>query len=319
MWNGVHIVHAYDPESKIGTAGQFIYDLNCIVHARRQRFDVVLQLGYTSSSIWWWAWPRRAVNIVNMDGLEWKRSKYSPKVQAFLKQAERWAALHAHALVSDSEGIKQHLLNEYRKPSTFIPYGAEEFTTPNQNLLEGYGLEPFGYDLLIARMEPENNIEMVIQGFLEANMSTPLFIVGATQNTPFGRYLTKTFGEHKKLVFAGSIYDSEKINNLRYFSRLYFHGHSVGGTNPSLLEAMACNAFIAAHDNVFNRSVLHADAWYFQTASDVSELLVRVSTLHPDDDFRSTCQSENLKKIRSQYTWERIVAGYESLMLDSGS
>src|SRR5205807_2153465 len=109
------------------------------------------QLGYTSSSVWWWRWPRKAINLVNMDGLEWKRSKYSRKVQSFLKRAEAWAAQHGDGLIADSIAIQQYLLEKYNKPSTYIPYGATLYEHPDISILARYGLEPEGYQLLIAR------------------------------------------------------------------------------------------------------------------------------------------------------------------------
>src|SRR5436190_17197589 len=102
QWHGVQIIHCKDPENKLGTAGQFFYDWNCINDARKRDFDIVLHLGYTSDSLWHWRWPRKAINIVNMDGLEWKRSKYNRVTQRFLKWAESLAANNADILIADS-------------------------------------------------------------------------------------------------------------------------------------------------------------------------------------------------------------------------
>src|SRR5258705_2223005 len=112
-WNGVQIIHCRDWEHKIGTAGQFFYDLNCINDARKRNFDVLLHLGYTSDSVWHWRWPKNTVNIVNMDGLEWQRSKYNKPTQRFLKWAESLAAKNAHTLVADSIGIQEYLFGKY--------------------------------------------------------------------------------------------------------------------------------------------------------------------------------------------------------------
>lgn len=309
-WNGVRIIHCYDPEHKLGTAGQFIYDLNCINDARKRRFDIVLQLGYTSSSVWYWRWPRRAWNIVNMDGLEWKRSKYSGTVQRFLKLAERLAARHGDVLIADSKGIQEYLQAAYQQPSVFIPYGAEVFGDPDKHVLQPYGLAPFRYHLLIARMEPENNIEMIIRGYLSAGSGDPLVVIGKTDNR-FGTYLKDTYGGRAGVTFAGGIYDPVVVNNLRYYSGLYFHGHSVGGTNPSLLEAMGCNALIAAHDNIFNRSILGEDAFYFREEKEIAALVSGFG-----DKFRfARFLQHNQDKIRTRYHWPAIVDAYEQVML----
>ena len=307
-WNGVHIVHCFDPEARLGTAGQFIYDLNCINDARGRRFDVLLHLGYTSDSVWWWRWPACS-NVVNMDGLEWKRSKYSARVQKFLKRAERWAAEHGDALIADSVGIQNYLRDEYGKESAFIPYGAELYSTPDTAALKPFDVAPYAYHLLIARMEPENNIEPIIDGFLQSASPDPLLLVGGTGND-FGKQLVTNYGRESRVRFLGAIYDTAVINNLRYFSHLYFHGHSVGGTNPSLLEAMGCSALIVAHDNVFNRGVLGEDAFYFTDASRLSRVIDGVREKREYGPLLSA----NRHKIVEQYNWPRVVEEYESAL-----
>src|SRR5687767_9388934 len=253
-WNGVNIIHCTDREKKIGTAGQFFYDLRCNRDAGKRNFDILFHFGYSSDAVWWRQWPRNTLNIVNMDGLEWKRTKYNAVTRKFLKQSEAWAAKHADQLIADSPGIRDYLLNEYGKTAAYIPYGAELFSSPNQAIPGRYQLESKNYLLVIARMEPENNIEMIIRGYLASSTNNPLIIVGSTANK-FGNYLKEKYS-NEKLRFPGAIYDQEVLNNLRYFSAIYFHGHSVGGTNPSLLEAMACGCNIAAHGNEFNKAVL---------------------------------------------------------------
>ena len=311
-WNGVNIIHCYDPEKRIGTAGQFIYDLNCIRDARKRRFNVLLQLGYTSNSIWHRLWPKYCKNVVNMDGLEWKRSKYSPKVQKFLKHAERWAAVNGDVLVADSPGIQTYLKEEYNKPSTFIAYGADVFTDPYEPLLEKYNLTRFNYNMLMARMEPENNVEMIIKAHVLSGTGRPLLLIGKTENK-FGQYLVNTYGSKPGINFLGGIYDINIINNLRYFSHLYFHGHSVGGTNPSLLEAMGCNCLIAANDNQFNRGVLNDDAFYFANEEDLITLIRKVTSKL---EYQKLIDN-NTKKIRDRYNWPRIVDEYEKVLLDA--
>ncbi|MFN7331716.1 MAG: DUF1972 domain-containing protein, partial [Flavobacterium sp.] len=127
-FHGVHIIHQYDPEYKLGTFGQFIYDYNCIRDARKRNFDIILQLGYTSNSIWFFLLPKKPIIITNMDGIEWKRSKYNKAVQQFLKFAERLAAMSSDYLVSDSLGIQKFLEQRYGKKSTYIAYGAYHFS-----------------------------------------------------------------------------------------------------------------------------------------------------------------------------------------------
>ena len=135
-WKGVNIIHCKDFEHKIGTVGQFLYDLNCILNSRKKDFDILLQLGYTSSSIWGRLLPKNQIIITNMDGLEWKRSKFSKKVQNFLRYAEKLAIKTSDHLVADSVGIQQHLKSTFNINSTYIPYGANVFNSPNDKVLK---------------------------------------------------------------------------------------------------------------------------------------------------------------------------------------
>ncbi|MFT7156827.1 MAG: glycosyltransferase involved in cell wall biosynthesis [Parvicella sp.] len=310
-WNCVNIIHCFDPESKIGTIGQFVYDLNCIIDTRKRHYDIILQLGYTSSSIWWWLLPfNKSTIVTNMDGLEWSRSKYSSRVKKFLKIAEKWGAVHSDVLVADSIGIKDHLSSRYGINSTYIPYGANILNKSDSTDIVSFKLSPFNYDLLIARMEPENNIEIILDGFVRSS-KTRAFVVIGNMSTSFGKYLTNKF-EGANILFIGAIYDLKKLNNLRYFSNLYFHGHSVGGTNPSLLEAMGSSCLICAHNNLFNQSILGDDGYYFESAQDIA-----LSLDSCKKEKGSIMIKNNLDKVRDTYNWKTIVDQYEKLFLDS--
>jgi len=311
QWHGINIIHCKDWEDKIEAAGQFIYDLNCINDARRRNYDVLLQLGYTSNSIWFWRWPKNSINIVNMDGLEWKRTQYSTITRQFIKKAEAWAAKHADCLVADSTGIQQHLSEMYNRQSNYIPYAADVFNEPDISILEKFGLWPQQYYLLIARMEPENNIEMIINGYSNSCQDYPIIIIGSTKNK-FGKHWSKKYSTDK-IRFQDAIYDKNILNNLRFFSKLYFHGHSVGGTNPSLLEAMACQSNIAAHNNLFNRAVLVDSASYFSSPDDIEKIVNST----PDPSIVQQRKEKNIQKIKTMYSWEKVINSYEKLFLDA--
>lgn len=310
-WNGVHIIHCKDWEHKIGTAGQFVYDYNCITDARNRDFDILLQLGYTSNSIWYFRWPKKAINVVNMDGLEWKRSKYNKLTRRFLKFAEWLSAKHANVLIADSLGIKNYLKSEYNKESFYIPYGADFIEKINDEALKEYGLSTKQYFLIIARIEPENNIELIIKGYLTTNKRYPLVIIGNHENK-FGSYLQRKYKD-EKIRFLGPIYNQDRINTLRHFSKLYFHGHSVGGTNPSLLEAMACKCNIAAHNNPFNRAILTDFAYYFSNVQDINHIIMEEDG-QLDISYRII---KNIEKIKNIYSWYKIIDDYEKVFLSS--
>ncbi|WP_405294415.1 DUF1972 domain-containing protein [Algibacter sp. Ld11] len=311
LYKGVNIVHCYDPENKMGAAGQFIYDLNCILDSRKQGFDVILQLGYTSSSIWHWLLPKNSIIVTNMDGLEWKRSKYSKKVQRFLLYAEKLAIKSSDYLVSDSIGIQEYIKSKYEKKSKYIAYGADVFLTPNKDVLNKYDVKNHEYNMLIARLEPENNIEIILDGVNESSEQTPFLVIGKHDVNKFGTYLKEKYEHNTNIRFIGGIYNLEELNNLRYFSNLYFHGHSVGGTNPSLLEAMASNSLIIANDNIFNKSILNEDAYYFNTPKDVSGFIEK---LKKQDNINLL--EQNTKKIQNKFSWNLINNEYLKLICE---
>jgi len=307
-WNGVKLVHCYDPEDKLGTAGQFIYDLNCIRDVRQQNCDIILQLGYTSSSVWGWLMPKGSVITTNMDGLEWKRTKFSGKVRKFLLWAESLGIKYSDYLISDSIGIQDYIKDKYHKESTFIAYGATLFENPDPSVLGSYELIAYGYDMLIARLEPENSIEIILEGVVAANLERPFLVIGKHE-TEYGIYLKDKFKANSQIKFVGGIYNIEILNNLRYYANLYFHGHTVGGTNPSLLEAMASNALICANNNPFNKYILGAEALYFNTSNEVKYTLIATDRKKHPESYNQMIHL-NIDKIKKLYDWEIIVDQY---------
>lgn len=308
LWKGVHIIHKYDPEDKVGTAGQFIYDFNCILDIRKRNIDVVFQLGYTSSSVWNWLIPKHIKLITNMDGLEWKRSKYSKKVQKFLQYAEKLAIKHSNVLIADSLGIKEYLKRKYAVDSEYIAYGVETKNEYNDSILKELDIIKYGYNMLIARIEPENNIEVILDGVIQSKNKQDFVVIGSVENT-FGKYLVKKFKKFKQIKFIGSIYNLPKLNSLRKHSNIYFHGHSVGGTNPSLLEAMASFTLICAHDNIFNKSILGENAFYFKNENNVTKII--------ETENKKGSQSmieQNYNHVVRDFNWKTINRKYEQLI-----
>ena len=310
QYKGVTLIHCGDPEDKIGTVGQFIYDYNCLMDARKREFDILLQLGYTSNSIWHKLLPKKSIVITNMDGLEWKRSKYSKPVRKFLKYAESLAVKSSDYLIADSIGIQDYLKNTYSKESKYIPYGAFVFSNPEEEILKQYAVKAYNYNMLIARMEPENNIEVILDGVVKSKSNTPFLVIGKNDANSFGNYLTKKYKKYPNIQFLGGIYNQNHLNNLRHYSNLYFHGHTVGGTNPSLLEAMASNALIVAHKNEFNATILGEDAFYFLNSNEIGKILIKIQD---KNNWNSYLQNNKLK-IENTYSWEIINSSYLDFM-----
>lgn len=310
-WEGVEIVHRYDPKW-MGTAGQFIYDLLCICHARKKSFDIILFLGYTSSSIWSRYCPSRAKILTNMDGLEWKRAKYPAFVKRFLRYAEKLAVQYSDQLIADALPIQEYLYDRYKTHAAYISYGATVKTETDPQLLQLYAIEAGNYFLLIARMEPENHIETILSALVKDPQQRKILVIGSLTNR-YGKKVQATFSGYRQIIFTGAIYETPVLDALRAHCAFYFHGHSVGGTNPSLLEAMACGALICAHDNIFNRAVLGEEAWYFQSAEDIVTLVAAGI----QEDTKTIRRRVLQEKIAAKHSWSAIVDGYENLFIQS--
>jgi glycosyltransferase involved in cell wall biosynthesis len=307
-FQGVTLIRVFCPERHLGAAAQFIYDHLCLRDAVQRGFDIALECGYASVALSYYACPLRRTRIVtNMDGLEWHRAKWSPMVRKGIMRLESMAVRRSHYLVADNIGIQSYLAEKYGAHSEYIPYGTDIVQTFDPDLLSAYGVESQEYFLLIARLEPENNLEMVLDGYRATGLSRPFLVVG-NHETPYGRHLKARYRDAPGVRFLGGIYRKPVLDTLRRFARLYLHGHSVGGTNPSLLEAMGCLSLIAAHDNPFNRAVIQDGGFYFKSAGEVESLLTQEL-----GSQREAFTTANLHRIHSEFTWSSVVDKYEAL------
>lgn len=315
-YKGVRIKHIYSPEPWMGSSvGSFFYDFASLKDAlKKEKFDIIYEAGYTSivpAYIWFNVRKiKYPIFTTNMDGLEYKRTKFNKWVQKFIFWEEKMTVKHSHYLIADNMGIHDYYKEKYGKESKFLAYGADIHDNYNEEFLKVFELEADNYYLLVARLEPENNIIMAIEGYLASKEKgkRPLVIVGKT-NTPHGKELVAKYGNEKSIRFVGGIYDFDKLNSIRHFSYAYFHGHSVGGTNPSLLEAMASDCFILANDNIFNKAVLGENALYYPDHNAVTELLNNIESLALK--HKKPFIEKNLEIIRKEYSWDKLVDEHE--------
>jgi glycosyltransferase involved in cell wall biosynthesis len=315
-YKGVRIKHIYSPEKWMGgSVGSFFYDYSCLKDAlKNENFDIIYEAGYTSIIP---AYIRFNVKNIkyplittNMDGLEYKRTKFNPLVQKFVFWEEKMAVKHSHYLVADNMGISDYYKEKYGRDSKFLAYGANVYDDFSESFLDEYELKPYGYYMLVARLEPENNIQMTIDGYKESEEygKKPLIVVGKT-TTPYAKKLLEMYGNDPHVRFVGGIYDFKKLDSIRHFSFAYFHGHSVGGTNPSLLEAMASGCFIIAHNNIFNNAVLRDNAMYFASSEEVASLIKQATAVSAE--ARKANAETNRQMIRDEYSWEKLVDEHE--------
>ena len=266
--------------------------------------DIILELGLITSSLSIiFCNHKNKIIVTNLDGLEWKRTKWNWLVQKLTKLLEKYGIKYSDYIISDNLGIQDYVKKEYNKDSQFIAYGANEVLEYNEEILKIYDLKPYKYFFTIARIEPENNLEMMIQGYIQSKSNLSYIIVG-NHITPYADYLKDKYRD-KGIYFLGSIFNKDHLDVLRHFSKFYLHGHSVGGTNPALLEAAAAGAFIFSHNNIFNNSVIKNKENSFCNSSELAGLINR------KEDNREKQVKENINEIKKTYNWEKIIDEYE--------
>ena len=312
-FNGVTIIEKYSPETLIGGAANFIYDYLCLKDALNRDFDIIYEAGYHSVAyslkILNVKKRKRPVVITNMDGLEYNRSKWNSWTQQLIRKLEKIAVEESPYMISDNLGIQEYYRTNFNKDSFYIPYGADPVTNFTESYLSSRSLSRFNYLMLVARLEPENNIQTILDGYQRSESHIPFLVVG-NHKTSYGEYLKEKYAAGS-IQFVGGIYDKKELDSLRHFAMGYFHGHSVGGTNPSLLEAMACQCFIIAHDNMFNRKVLFESALYFDHPDRVRSIIEQLSVLRNQQS--SIFIKANLERIETEYQWDNVVAQHEQL------
>lgn len=307
VWQGIIIKRVFCRERFLGIFGTFLFDFLCLRDALRGKFDAILELGCEPAAVFFWlARGHQSALVTNIDGLGWQRSKWNKPLRWFIRYCERIAVRESDALIADNQGIQSYCLSEYNQPSHYIPYGAVIPSGKSMRQLDVHGLLEGEYYMLVARLEPENNIEMILDGYLESGNQRPFVVVGGLSTT-YAKFLLDHYSSFTNIKFVGGVYDYEELSGLRKSCEIYFHGHSVGGTNPSLLEAMASEAYIAAHDNIFNRGVLGEHALYFNCVQDVARII------HNSPVNKKEFQMHNLEKIRNEFNWGNVARQYEHL------
>lgn len=296
---------------------EFLYDGYSLFWASR-KVDTVYMLGYSASMLFFIPKLFGKELLVNPDGMEWKRSKFNGLIKSLLKLSENLAVFWADTMIADSKEIKKYLDNKYNINSMFIPYGATKIKEIDwkQEILpekiKNLKINP-SYYLVVARLEPENNIKMIIEGYLKSETVKPLIIVGDFADSDYEKSIKKIIEgspKDKKIVFTGGIYDPELLNMLRQNCYAYIHGHSVGGTNPSLLEGIISKNLIIAHDNVFNEEVCSKNALYFKDSDEVSAKIELVEK-YPQNYFEFKNSIFNM--ATDYYSWNRVVNQYNVL------
>ncbi|HKY15325.1 MAG TPA: DUF1972 domain-containing protein [Microthrixaceae bacterium] len=282
-------------------------------HAVSHRQDVVFLFNSANSVFVPLLHARRMPVAVHVDGLEWRRAKWSGAGQRYYRGAESLAVRWADALIADAQGIADYYREEFDASTAVIAYGAPVLRDVPDDRLAELGLAANRYHLVVARFEPENHVEMIVAGYRRSSAELPLVVVGAAPySDDYTASVHQTASGDSRIRLLGSVWDQTQLDQLYAHSRVYLHGHSVGGTNPSLLRAMGAGAAISAYDVGFNREVLGDGCWVFSSASDVARA---VESAEADCPGSAAYGAALRERAAAHYRWDDVAAAYDELAL----
>ena len=307
-WEGVDRIRV--PVSQAGPKGTVIFDWKCTVHASRHS-DLCLVLGYNTAVFMALLRLKGVTSLINMDGIEWARAKWGGIAKAWF-YVNDWAGCWlGHHLIADHPQIKRHLTTRVSgNKITTIPYGADMVADAPVVPLTALGLEPRRFLTVIARPEPENSILEIVKAFSRNTRGCTLAVLGNYSKTnAYHRAVQEVAGPEVR--FLGAIYDKKVVQALRFHSLAYVHGHQVGGTNPSLVEALGAGNAVIAHDNPYNRWVVGESGAYFGSEKQCAEVF---DVLLTDEARLNDMRSESRKRHGTAFTWEGTLSQYESLL-----
>jgi glycosyltransferase involved in cell wall biosynthesis len=310
-WRGVRRI--FVPVRDNGALGTILFDFLSILHILTHRYRCVLTLGYNTAIFNILLRVFGRLNIINMDGLEWMRSKWSIFHKIYLYINERIACYVGSVLIADHPEIQLHLEQRVNaKKIRMIPYGARSILDVSDQSILKLGLTPNTYAIVVARPEPENSILEIVEAFSRTRRGVKLVVLGKFDAS--NKYHSEVQGAASPdVIFLGAIYDKLIVDSLRSHALCYIHGHTVGGTNPSLVEAMGAGQAIIAHDNKFNRWVADDSAMYFGTVDDCADVF---DLFLSRPDLIEKLKVRASSRFESLFTWESVLFQYESLLLE---
>ena len=283
------------------------YDILSLLSAVLNRSDVILLLGVSGATVLPLIRLLSSARIVtNIDGIEWRRQKWKGVAKWFLRLSEKVAVRFSHEVISDNASIAEYVKDTYGIDSHVIAYGGDHALAVEAVDVTEYSL-PEKYAFSVCRIEPENNVHMIVAAFAGQN-DVPLVIVGNWNNSEYGRELREQYAYVEHIHLLDPIYDLGKLKTLRQNAFIYIHGHSAGGTNPSLVEAMHFARPIFAFDCNFNRSTTEDKALYFSSADELE------AAIKNQADKIEKVALDMLEIAKRRYTWDTVAHQYFSLL-----
>ena len=283
------------------------YDMVGLIDAVRRGHDRILLLGVSGALILPLLRLFTKVRIItNVDGIEWKREKWRGLAKHYLRFAERVAVGASHVVIADNQAIADYLEESYGCKAEVIPYGGDHAVGSEPGRGAAAHL-PESYALALCRIEPENNIAMILEAF--DGLETQLVFIGNWDKSAYGRSLKAKYSGHPTITIHDAVYDPHDLRAIRDRAKIYLHGHSAGGTNPALVEMMHFGIPIAAHGCSFNRYTTEGKALYFKTAKELHDIVTSLTS-----DRARQVGADMVEIARRRYTWEKVGQAYFGLL-----
>lgn len=308
-WRGIELVHV--EVALKGALATLAFDWHCARHAAG-REGLCLVLGYNGAPFLPWLRLRGKAILTNMDGIEWRRPKWNGAVRAYFWGAEWIAAWTSHRLIADHPAIADHLATRRpRSAIATIPYGGDPVTAAPTAPIVALGLKPGGYLLSVARIEPDNSILPIVRAFSRRRRGARLVVLGCLDGAnPYHRAVRAAASD--EVLFPGGLYDPEQVRALRFHARAYLHGHQVGGTNPSLVEALWAGNAVIAHDNVFNAWTTGPGQFTFRD-EDALDAAMDLALTRPH--YLAPARKAARRRAAEAFRWPDVLARYEAELL----
>ena len=305
-YKGVRLI--YLPAVDRKSAETLSHELVSMTHALTQRYDALYVLGFRSSFLYAPAIAAGTPVFFNTDGLDWKRRKWGRAGRAYLKWAEQIGVrLAPNNLIADSRAIADYFDSTYGIKPTYLTYGANIVRPSRPDIVRSYGLEPREYFVVVCRIEPENNVDVIVDAFSRVKTTKKLAIVGgANYESPYLAGMKASAPSN--VVFLGPVYTPGHIEELYGQSYAYVHGHEVGGTNPALLHGMGSGACVLANDVIYNREVLGNAGLLWSRSPEA--LAMRMNEILADPAQADRFREMAVDRVRQNYNWDRIADEY---------
>lgn len=305
--NNIKLV--YIPTIKSKTLSQLIHSFQSFIHVTFSKNDIVMAVNSANGPFGWIPRLTGKKTAINVDGLEWLRPKWKGLGSKYFYWSSKLSTKTFNKIINDSDAMRDFYLNEFNTDSTVIAYGANIRYSKDSSLIEKWGLRSGDYFLIVGRLIPDNNADLIIREFVASSSTKKLVIVG---DVPYkDEYADKIKSvKDGRLVFTGYVTNQEDLAELYHNCYAYFHGHEFGGTNPTMLKALAYGCAILALDTVFTREMLLDGKYGLFFSKEKGNLAKIINSLIEEDSMLNAFRDISRERITTNYTWEKITEQY---------